>query len=183
MFASVLPGKPHGWRSLVVYSSWSRKESDWVTSLSLFTFCLFYSCLWCIVIHVLPLRSLPNSVLKDHSCCYMCVQSVAYVYSQKSCSHTHHSSLILFSGGENLHSLCHDRGVGRDSPPTCLLIYTPIRELLWAISKNRIAGSQGTCKAEILAPILELRKQHLAHTKRNWGSRIHFQDFCLQILG
>ena len=86
-------------------------------------------------------------------------------------------------------AICHhrhhhgDRGVEWDSPPTCLLIHTPIRELLWAISKSRIAGSQGTCKVEILAPVLELRKQHLAHTKRNWGSRMHFQDFCLQILG
>jgi len=23
-----LPGKPHGWRSLVGYSPWSRKDSD-----------------------------------------------------------------------------------------------------------------------------------------------------------
>ena len=26
--SSILPGKSHGWRSLVGYSSWGRKESD-----------------------------------------------------------------------------------------------------------------------------------------------------------
>ena len=44
----LLPGKPHGWRSLVGCSPWGRE--DWATSLSLFTFMwnvnpLQYSCL------------------------------------------------------------------------------------------------------------------------------------------
>ena len=36
----LLPGKSHGWRSLVGCSPWGHEESDtyWVTSLSLFTF-------------------------------------------------------------------------------------------------------------------------------------------------
>ena len=36
----LLPGKSHGWRSLVGCSPWGHKESDtyWATSLSLFTF-------------------------------------------------------------------------------------------------------------------------------------------------
>ena len=34
----LLPGKSHGWRSLVGCSPWGRKESCWATSLSLFTF-------------------------------------------------------------------------------------------------------------------------------------------------
>ena len=35
----LLPGKSHGWRSLVGYSPWGRwYRHDWVTSLSLFTF-------------------------------------------------------------------------------------------------------------------------------------------------
>ena len=33
----LLPGKSHGWRSVVGYSPWGRKEPD-MTSLSLFTF-------------------------------------------------------------------------------------------------------------------------------------------------
>ena len=39
----LLPGKSHGWRSLVGCSPWGREESDttWATSLSLFTFILF----------------------------------------------------------------------------------------------------------------------------------------------
>ena len=34
----LLPGKSHGWRSLVGYSPWWRVGHDWTTSLSLFTF-------------------------------------------------------------------------------------------------------------------------------------------------
>ena len=34
----LLPGKSHGRRSLVGCSPWGHKESDWATSLSLFTF-------------------------------------------------------------------------------------------------------------------------------------------------
>ena len=34
----LLPGKSHGWRSLVGCSPWDREESDMATSLSLFTF-------------------------------------------------------------------------------------------------------------------------------------------------
>ena len=38
----LLPGKFHGWRSLVGYSPWGwRVRHDWVTSLSLFTFIHF----------------------------------------------------------------------------------------------------------------------------------------------
>ena len=39
----LLPGKSHGWRSLVGCSPWGCEESgDWATSLSLFTFILVY---------------------------------------------------------------------------------------------------------------------------------------------
>ena len=34
----LLPGKPHGWRSLVDCSLWLRVGHNWVTSLSVFTF-------------------------------------------------------------------------------------------------------------------------------------------------
>ena len=36
----LLPGKSHGWRSLIGWSPWGHEESgqDWATSLSLFTF-------------------------------------------------------------------------------------------------------------------------------------------------
>ena len=35
----LLPGKSHGWRSLVVYSPWGRKESDMTEQLHSFSFC------------------------------------------------------------------------------------------------------------------------------------------------